>query len=157
MIGRLKLKSQSDWDLFYMRVADLISQQSYAEDRKVGAIIVKDDNIIAFSYNGTPRGTDNDTQAHEVLHAEAQAIAKVSRSNQTTLGATLYSTLAPCIDCSKLIFAVGIHRVVYRDPYKCSRGLEFLTKHSIIINNTQIHEAFIDPMLLINTGLYNNE
>jgi dCMP deaminase len=150
-------KQLTDWDLFYMRIADLISQQSYAEDRKVGAIIVKDDNIIAFSYNGTPRGTNNDTQVHEVLHAEAQAIAKVSRSNQSTMGATLYSTLAPCIDCAKLIYAVGIHRLVYRDPYKCTRGIEFLTKQNVIINNTQLHEAFIDPMLLINTGLYNNE
>jgi len=140
-----------------MRIADLISQQSYAEDRKVGAIIVKDDNIIAFSYNGTPRGTNNDTQTNEVLHAEAQAIAKVSRSNQSTMGATLYSTLAPCIDCAKLIYAVGIHRVVHRDPYKCTRGLDFLTKQSVIVNNTQLHEAFIDPMLLINTGLYNND
>jgi dCMP deaminase len=151
------MKSQSDWDLFYMRIANLISQQSYAEDRKVGAIIVKDDNIISFSYNGTPRGTNNDTQVHEVLHAETQAIAKVSRSNQSTLGATLYSTLSPCIDCAKLIYAVGIHRVVFRDNYKCSRGTEFLTSQGVIINNTQIHEAFIDPMLLINTGLYNND
>ena len=151
------MKSLSDWDLFYMRIANLISQQSYAEDRKVGAIIVKDDNIISFSYNGTPRGTNNDTQVHEVLHAEAQAIAKVSRSNQSTLGATLYSTLSPCIDCAKLIYAVGISRVVYRDPYKCSRGIEFLTSQSVIINNTQLHEAFIDPMLLIKTGLYNDD
>jgi len=147
------LKSQSDWDLFYMRIANLISQQSYAEDRKVGAIIVKDDNIISFSYNGTPRGTNNDTQEHEVLHAEAQAIAKVSRSNQSTLGATLYSTLSPCIDCAKLIYAVGIHRVVFRDPYKCSRGIDFLNNQGVIINNTQLHEAFINPMMLINTGL----
>ena len=147
------MKSQSDWDLFYMRIANLISQQSYAEDRKVGAIIVKDDNIISFSYNGTPRGTNNDTQVHEVLHAEAQAISKVSRSNQSTLGATLYSTLAPCIDCAKLIYAVGIHRVVFRDPYKCSRGIDFLNNQGVIINNTQLHEAFINPMMLINTGL----
>ena len=147
------MKSQSDWDLFYMRIANLISQQSYAEDRKVGAIIVKDDNIISFSYNGTPRGTNNDTQVHEVLHAEAQAIAKVSRSNQSTLGATLYSTLSPCIDCAKLIYAVGIHRVVFRDPYKCSRGIDFLNNQGVIINNTQLHEAFINPMMLINTGL----
>ena len=151
------MKSLSDWDLFYMRIANLISQQSYAEDRKVGAIIVKDDNIISFSYNGTPRGTNNDTQVHEVLHAEAQAIAKVSRSNQSTLGATLYSTLSPCIDCAKLIYAVGIHRVVFRDNYKCSRGVEFLISQGVIINSTQLHEAFIDPMLLINTGLYNDD
>ena len=150
-------KQLTDWDLFYMRIADLISQQSYAEDRKVGAIIVKDDNIISFSYNGTPRGTNNDTQVHEVLHAETQAIAKVSRSNQSTLGATLYSTLSPCIDCAKLIYAVGIHRVVFRDNYKCSRGVEFLISQGVIINSTQLHEAFIDPMLLINTGLYNDD
>lgn len=147
------MKSQRDWDEFYLSICDLISNQSYAEDRKVGAIIVKDDNIISFSYNGTPRGTNNDTQVHEVLHAEAQAIAKVSRSNQSTLGATLYSTLSPCIDCAKLIYAVGIHRVVFRDPYKCSRGIDFLNNQGVIINNTQLHEAFINPMMLINTGL----
>lgn len=151
------MKSQSDWDLFYMRVADLISQQSYAEDRKVGAIIVKGDNIISFSYNGTPRGTDNDTQANEVLHAEAQAIAKVARSNQSSVGSTLYCTLAPCIDCAKLAYAAGISRVVFRDLYKCDRGINFLKEQGVIINNTQINEAFINPMLLINTGLYHNE
>ena len=151
------MKSLSDWDLFYMRIANLISQQSYAEDQKVGAIIVKNDNIISFSYNGTPRGTNNDTQVHEVLHAETQAIAKISRSNQSSMGATLYSTLSPCIDCAKLVYAVGIHRVVFRDPYKCSRGIEFLKSQGVVINNTQIHEAFIDPMLLINTGLYNDD
>jgi dCMP deaminase len=150
-------KQLTDWDLFYMRIANLISQQSYAEDRKVGAIIVKDDNIIAFSYNGTPRGTDNDTQANEVLHAEAQAIAKVARSNLSAMGTTLYCTLAPCIDCAKLIYACGISRVVYRDPYKCDRGIKFLKEHGVILNTTQLHEAFVDPMLLINTGLYNND
>lgn len=149
------MKSQSDWDLFYMRIANLISQQSYAEDRKVGAIIVKGDNIISFSYNGTPRGTDNDTQTNEVLHAEAQAIAKVARSNQSAMGSTLYCTLSPCIDCAKLAYAAGISRVVYRDPYKCDRGINFLKEHGVIINTTQLHEAFINPMLLINTGLYN--
>ena len=157
MTERLNLKSQSDWDLFYMRIANLIAEQSYAEDRKVGAIIVKDDNIISFSYNGTPRGTNNDTQVHEVLHAEAQAIAKVSRSNQSTLGATLYSTLSPCIDCAKLIYAVGIHRVVFRDNYKCFRGVKFLTDQGVVVNNTNTHEMFINPKILIHTGLYNDD
>ena len=87
------MKSQTDWDNFYMKVCELIAQQSYAEDRKVGAIIVKDDNIISFSYNGTARGTDNDTQNNPVLHAEAQAIAKVARSNLSTQNTTLYCTL----------------------------------------------------------------
>jgi len=151
------MKSLSDWDLFYMRIANLISQQSYAEDQKVGAIIVKNDNIISFSYNGTPRGTNNDTQVHEVLHAETQAIAKISRSNQSSMGATLYSTLSPCIDCAKLIYAAGISRVVFRDNYKCFRGIKFLTDHSVVVNNTNAHEIFINRSLLIHTGLYNDD
>lgn len=150
------MKSQNSWDDFYMRIANLVSQQSYAEDRKVGAIIVKGDNIISFSYNGTPRGTDNDTQANEVLHAEAQAIAKVARSNQSAVGSTLYCTLSPCIDCAKLAYAAGISRVVFRDPYKCDRGIVFLRKHGVIVNSTQLHEILIDPMVLRNTGLLND-
>jgi dCMP deaminase len=146
-------KSQQDWDNFYLSICKLIAQQSYAEDRKVGAIIVKDDNIIAFSYNGTARGTNNDTQTNPVLHAEAHAIAKVARSNLSTSGATLYCTLSPCMDCSKLIFASGISRVVYQSEYKCTDGLKFLTSLGVVINRTDIHNTLIDIDQLYKTGL----
>ena len=147
------MKSQTDWDNFYMNICDLIAQQSYAEDRKVGAIIVKNDNIISFSYNGTARGTNNDTQSNPVLHAEAHAIAKVARSNLSSEGATLYCTLSPCLDCSKLIYAAGIHRVVYKQKYKCTKGIEYLQTLGIVINRTDIHNILFDPSELRNTGL----
>lgn len=147
------MKTQSDWDNFYMNICNLIAQQSYAEDRKVGAIIVKDDNIISFSYNGTARGTDNDTQSNPVLHAEAHAIAKVARSNLSTSNATLYCTLSPCMDCSKLILAAGISRVVYKSEYKCTEGIEYLSGHGIVINRTDIHNTLFTTDQLRNTGL----
>jgi len=147
------MKTQNDWDSFYLNICSLIAQQSYAEDRKVGAIIVKDDNIIAFSYNGTARGTDNDTQSNPVLHAEAQAIAKVARSNLSTQGSTLYCTLSPCIDCSKLIYACGIVRVVYQSEYKCLKGVEYLRKNSVLVNEVFNPNKFADVEWLKGTGL----
>lgn len=147
------MKTQSDWDNFYLNICNLIAQQSYAEDRKVGAIIVKDDNIISFSYNGTPRGTDNDTQCNPVLHAEAQAIAKVAKSNQSTQSTTLYTTLSPCIDCAKLIYSAGIHRVVYMNEYKSLDGVKFLEKNNIIVNNN--FYPLIPMEQLKHTGLLN--
>jgi len=147
------MKSQLDWDIFYLKVADLIAQQSYAEDRKVGALIVKDGNIISFSYNGTPPNTNNDTQTNTVLHAEAQAIAKVARSNNNTVGSTLYCTLSPCIDCAKLIFSVGIKRVVFKDTYKCTDGIEFLRKMGVGINQNNPTTYLADPQWLAKTGL----
>ena len=147
------MKLQTDWDNFYMNICDLIAQQSYAEDRKVGAIIVKNDNIISFSYNGTARGTNNDTQSNPVLHAEAHAIAKVARSNLSSEGSTLYCTLSPCIDCSKLIYAAGIHRVVYKSEYKCTKGIDYLRGLGVVINRTDIHNILFDPSELRNTGL----
>ena len=147
------MKSLKDWDNFYMNICDLIAQQSYAEDRKVGAIIVKNDNIISFSYNGTARGTNNDTQSNPVLHAEAHAIAKVARSNLSSEGATLYCTLSPCIDCSKLIYAAGISRLVYRDQYKSTTGIEYLHSLGVVINRTDIHSSLTPIEQLRHTGL----
>lgn len=147
------MKTQNDWDDFYLQICSLVAQQSYAEDRKVGSIIVKDDNIIAFSYNGTARGTNNDTQSNPVLHAEAHAIAKVARSNLSTSGATLYCTLSPCIDCSKLIYASGIVRVVYQSEYKCLKGIEFLESVNVVVNRTDIHNTLFTTEQLRKTGL----
>ena len=110
---------------------------SYCKRRKVGALIVKDKMIISDGYNGTPTGFENICEDDEgytkwyVLHAEANAIAKVSSSTQSTNGATLYITLSPCKECSKLIFQSGIKRVVYNKKYKDTSGLEFLEKAGV--------------------------
>ena len=142
-----------------MRMADLISQQSYAQDRKVGALIVKDGNIISFSYNGTLPGQHNCTvdasgrTLDRVLHAETQAIAKVARSTQSTEGATLYSTLSPCIECAKLIAQVGISRLVYRDTYKYTEGIDFLKKADVLVNEPHDHSRLMSPEWLQKTGL----
>jgi dCMP deaminase len=149
----LQNKSQSDWDIFYLNICQLIAQQSYAEDRKVGALIVKDHNIISFSYNGTARGTDNDTQSHPVLHAEAMALSKVAMSSNSTKGATLYCTLSPCIDCAKLIYACGIRRVVYQSEYKCLEGVRYLSNLKLRVNNITNHNILADPVWLTKTGL----
>ena len=105
---------------------------SYCERRKVGALIVKDRMIISDGYNGTPKGMENICEDEEnytkwyVLHAEANAIMKVASSTQSCSGATLYVTLSPCKDCSKLIYQAGIVRVVYIDQYKDTTGIDFL-------------------------------
>jgi len=110
---------------------------SYCERRQVGAIIVKDRMIISDGYNGTPTGFENFCEDEEgytkwyVLHAEANAILKVAGSTQSCRGATLYITLSPCRECSKLIHQSGINRVVYQKGYKDNSGLEFLEKAGV--------------------------
>lgn len=149
------MKSQLDYDKFYLNVANLVSSLSYAEDKKVGAVIVKDDNIIAFSYNGNARGKPNDTQRNPayVLHAEAQAIAKIAKSTNSSYGATLYCTLSPCIDCAKLIHSAGIRRLVYQEPYKCTSGLDFLKSVGVAINRPDIQNLLFSVDQLKHTGL----
>ena len=110
------------------------SKLSYCKRRKVGALIVKDRMIISDGYNGTPTGFENVCEDDDnytkwyVLHAEANAILKVAASTQSTKGATLYVTLSPCTECSKLIFQSGIIRVVYHEQYKDKSGLDFLER-----------------------------
>jgi len=153
------MKTQKDWDQFYLKIAQLVAQQSYAKDRKVGAVIVKNDNIISFSYNGTPRGWDNETQTDDgqtksmVLHAEAQAIAKLARSTLSSDGATLYCTLSPCIDCAKLISEVGIKRLVYIDGYKCTEGIDFLKANNVLVNEEYSTTKLASKEWLARTGL----
>lgn len=112
-------------------------QLSHCERKKVGALIVKDRMIISDGYNGTPSGFENHCEDEEgytkwyVLHAEANAILKVASSTQSCEGATLYITLSPCQQCSKLIHQAGIKRVVYADAYKDPSGLEFLEKAGV--------------------------
>ncbi len=146
-------KTQSDWDVMYMDICTRISKMSYATDKQVGAIIVNDGNIVSFSYNGTARGTDNDTQKYPVLHAEANAIAKVACSNNSTKGSTLYCTLAPCIECSKLIYSSGIARVVYRDDYKNMEGVKYLRNLGVLVNEQVNHNMLFTDEQLKMTGL----
>jgi dCMP deaminase len=127
------------YDKAYLRIATEWGLLSHCQRKKVGAIIVKDRMIISDGFNGTPTGFDNCcededglTQWH-VLHAEANAILKVARSTQSCEGATLYITLSPCKNCSKLIHQSGIKRVVYHKTYKDISGLEFLRKAGVII------------------------
>ncbi len=123
---------ENKYDKAYLKMARVWGNLSYCERRKVGALIVKDRMIISDGYNGTPTGMENICEDEEnytkwyVLHAEANAIMKVASSTQSCSGATLYVTLSPCKDCSKLIYQAGIVRVVYIDQYKDTTGIDFL-------------------------------
>ena len=133
----MKDKKQKKYDKAYLRIAREWGQLSYCKRKKVGAIIVKDRMIISDGYNGTPSGFENCCEDEEgltswyVLHAEANAILKVARSTQSCEGATLYITMSPCKDCSKLIHQAGITRVVYLEGYKDNSGIDFLLKAGV--------------------------
>ena len=128
---------QSDLDKRYIRMASIWSENSYCQRRKVGALIVKDKMIISDGYNGTPSGfenvceDDNNVTKPYVLHAEANAITKIARSNNSSDGATMYDTASPCIECAKLIIQAGIKRVVYSDHYRLEDGIELLKRAGI--------------------------
>ena len=121
----------------YLRMAEIWAENSYCQRRKVGALIVKDKMIISDGYNGTPSGFENCCEDENgvtkpyVLHAEANAITKVARSNNSSEGATLYITDSPCIECAKLIIQAGIRRVVYSRMYRIMDGLELLERAGI--------------------------
>ena len=135
---------QLKYDKAYLRMASEWAKLSYCDRRQVGAIIVKDRMIISDGYNGTPTGFENvceDDQGYTkwyVLHAEANAILKVAASTQSCKGATLYITLSPCKNCSKLIHQAGIVRVVYSIAYKDLSGVEFLQKAGIEVSQIEI-------------------
>ena len=135
----LNHKKQNQYDIAYLRMAKEWSKLSYCNRRQVGALIVKDKMIISDGYNGTPSGFENICEDDEgytkwyVLHAEANAILKVASSTQSCAGATLYITLSPCQQCSKLIHQAGITRLVYNEPYKDDSGVRFLDKAGVEI------------------------
>tara|TARA_A100001011_G_scaffold4882_1_gene5640 strand:- start:1678 stop:2103 length:426 start_codon:yes stop_codon:yes gene_type:complete len=138
----VKSEKQLRYDKAYLKMALEWGKLSHCKRRQVGALIVMDKMIISDGYNGTPTGFDNNCEDDEnytkwyVLHAEANAITKVSSSTQSSKGATLYVTLSPCRDCSKLIFQAGIIRVVYYEEYKDRSGLDFLIEGGVEV--TQI-------------------
>lgn len=121
----------------YLRMAEIWAENSYCKRRQVGAILVKDKMIISDGYNGTPSGFENVCEDANgitfpyVLHAEANAITKVARSNNSSEGATLYVTTSPCIECSKLIIQSGIRRIVFRELYRITDGIKLLEQAGI--------------------------
>lgn len=128
---------------FYMGIAAEISYASHATRSKVGCIIVKEDNIIGFGYNGTPRGFDNSCEVdgvtkQEVLHAESNAISKCAQSTLSSKGADLYTTSGPCPECCKLIIQAGISRVFYLDEYHNQEGLPWLKQAGIKLQKVEL-------------------
>jgi dCMP deaminase len=129
----------------YMDWADRTAQLSHARRLQVGAVIVKDDSVISYGYNGMPAGWDNNCEdvtsynlgeeilktKPEVLHAESNAIAKLAKSTNSGLGATMFVTHAPCMECAKLIYQSGIGHVLYRNTYRDSSGITFLKKSGV--------------------------
>lgn len=132
-------KKQLELDKRYLRMASIWAENSYCNRRQVGALIVKDNMIISDGFNGTPSGFENVCEDENgltkpfVLHAEANAITKIARSNNNSDGATLYVTDSPCIECSKLIIQAGIRRVIYGRKYRLTDGIELLKRAGIEI------------------------
>jgi len=135
---------QLQFDKRYLQMAKVWAENSYCIRRKVGAIIVKDKMIISDGYNGTPVGFENKCEDNNgktfpyVLHAEANAITKVAKSNNSSENATLYVTTSPCLECSKLIIQSGIKRVVFSDLYRNTEGVELLIKAGIEVEHIDI-------------------
>ena len=134
-------EKQLKFDKAYLKMALEWGKLSHCKRKQVGALIVKDRMIISDGFNGTPTGFDNCCEDEngatkwEVLHAEANAILKVASSTQSAKNATLYITLSPCTQCSKLIHQAGIKRVVYANAYKDDAGIKFLEKAGIELIN----------------------
>ena len=139
--------------LAYMKTAETFAELSHARRLHVGAIVVKDDRIISIGYNGMPAGWDNNCEFEfvhpqtkvpelvtnkEVLHAETNAIAKLAKSNESGLGATMFITHAPCLDCAKLIYQSGISSVLYRDTYRDWGGITFLEKSGVTVEKLDV-------------------
>ena len=134
-----------------MKTAETFAELSHARRLHVGAIVVKDDRIISIGYNGMPAGWDNNCEDElhqpvgrvdlvtkpEVLHAETNAIAKLAKSNESGMGATMFITHAPCLDCAKLIYQSGISSVLYRNAYRDTSGVTFLERSGVNIEQVE--------------------
>ena len=134
------------FDHSYLEMASVWAKNSYCKRRQVGALLVKDRMIISDGYNGTPSGFENICEDENnvtkpyVLHAEANAITKLARSNNNSSGATLYVTASPCLECSKLIIQSGIRRVVYGEEYRLADGIELLRRANIEVKFINLNE-----------------
>lgn len=139
-----------NFDSMYMNIAREVATMSRAKRAQVGAVLVKDGNILGFGYNGTPSGFDNNCEhlveqhedggqilqtKREVLHAESNALMKIARSTQSSEGATMYITLSPCFECSKLMVQSGIKRVVYGQQYRDDSPITFLEQCGVEVEN----------------------
>lgn len=139
-------KKQFLLDQRYLKMANIWAQNSYCKRRQVGALLVKDQMIISDGYNGTPSGFENICEDENnltkpyVLHAEANAISKVAKSNNSSEGATMYVTSSPCMECSKLIIQAGIKRVVFTDNYRLEDGINLLKKANIEVVQVETDE-----------------
>ena len=135
---------ETKFDRSYIEMARVWAKNSYCKRRKVGALIVKDRMIISDGYNGTPSGfeniceDDNGNTKPYVLHAEANAITKVAKSNNSSQGATLYITDSPCMECAKLIIQSGIVRVVYENKYRITDGLDLLERAGVVVEQLKL-------------------
>lgn len=131
------------FDQSYLKMAAVWAQNSYCKRRQVGALLVKDRMIISDGYNGTPSGFENNCEDENgatkpyVLHAEANAITKVAKSGNSSEGSTLYVTASPCIECAKLIIQAGIKRVVFRDAYRLTDGIDLLKAAGIAVEQIE--------------------
>lgn len=141
-----KIEKQLELDKRYLRMATIWAENSYCKRRQVGALIVKDKMIISDGYNGTPSGFENVCEDENnvtkpyVLHAEANAITKVAASSNSSLGATIYVTSSPCIECAKLIIQSGIKRVVYSEKYRVEDGCLLLKRAGIQVDFIEIND-----------------
>ena len=140
---------QQKWIDAYLDMAERFAELSYAKRLKVGAIVVKDNRVISIGYNGTPEGWDNTCEENifddngdflqtktkdEVIHAEANAIAKLARDGESGLHASLFCTHAPCIHCAKMIYGAGINYVYYRESYRDTSGIDFLERCGVAVH-----------------------
>lgn len=145
-----KEEKQQLLDRRYLKMAMIWAQNSYCKRRQVGALLVKDKMIISDGYNGTPSGFENiceDDENHTkpyVLHAEANAITKVAKSNNSSEGATMYVTSSPCMECSKLIIQAGIKRVVFTESYRLDDGLNLLKRANIEVKQVDLEKVKVE-------------
>lgn len=133
-----KTKRNLQKDIVYLKIAEQISTLSFCTRKLVGCIIVKDENIISTGFNGTPTGMNNSCESDDgktnwfTLHSESNAILKLAKSTLSSNGSTMYISLSPCKDCSKLILQSGIERIVYSRLHSCQEGVDFLRKQGVI-------------------------
>lgn len=163
MLATKEERKRYRYDTLYMDIAVRVSQMSHAERAQVGALIVNEDRIISMGWNGMPSGWDNDCEETkqyltitkpQVLHAESNAIAKLAKSNESGLGATMYCTVSPCMNCAKLIYQAGIKKVIYKDKYRHDDGIQFLRECTIHVQQLIDHRKVPndDPPSVYNGG-----